>query len=110
MKHITWHFRRNMKRKHGSRKAGSHPSLVIGETDDGSSFYNLGLTKSKKRGHHNNIPIHNPKNWEETSYLRDDLQIDSKDRLSVVLKDYNLNPNDIEKIWKIIKKRIPTRR
>ena len=52
MKNIKWHFRKNSKRKLGKKNGGSHPSLVIGETDDGSSYLNIGLTKSPKRGHH----------------------------------------------------------
>ena len=110
MKDLKWHFRNNRNRKMGDTRSGKHPSLVIGETEDGKSFYNLGLTKSEKRGHHKNLKIHNPQNWNESLYLRDDIRIDSKEHLSEVLKDYNLCPDDIEKIWKIIKKRIPTRR
>lgn len=111
MKIIKWHFRNNSKRRIGSTNRGKHPSLVVGETDDGKGYVNLGLTKSAKRGHHSNIEIHNPQNWNESSYIRDDIRIDSKEHLSEVLKDYNLCPDDLEKIWKIInKKRIPTRR
>ena len=107
MKKVKWHFRKNRKRKIGSKKVGSHPALVIGEIDDGSSYYNIGLTKSDKRGHQKNIKIHNPQNWSEESFLRDDINIDSKEYLSEVLKDYNLCPEDIDKIWKIINKKNP---
>ena len=104
MKKVKWHFRNNCKRKKGSSNKGKHPSLIIGETDDGKGFVNLGLTNSPKRGHHKNVKIHNPQNWNEVSYIRDDIRIDSKEYLSVILKDYNLCPSDLEKIWKIIKK------
>ena len=111
MKNIEWHFRRNIKRKVSNKNSGSHPSLIVGETDDGNSYYNIGLTKSPKRGHHKNIKIHNPQNWEKDSFLRDDIRTDSKEYLSEILKDYELCPDDIDKIWSIInKKRIPTRR
>ncbi len=105
MKNLDWHFRKNTKRKIGKKNSGSHPSLVVGETDDGSAYYNIGLTKSSKRGHHKNIKIHNPQNWKEESYLRDDLKVDSKEYLSKILKDYKLCPEDIEKIWMIINKK-----
>lgn len=49
--------------------------------------------------------MHNPQNWDKDSYLRDDIQIDSKEYLSEVLKDYKLCPDDIDKIWEIIKKK-----
>ena len=105
MKNVKWHFRNNNKRKLGKKNSGSHPSLVIAETDDGSGYLNIGLTKSSKRGHHKNIKIHNPQNWEEDSYLRNDIRIDSKEYLSEILKDYKLCPDDIDKIWKIINKK-----
>ena len=104
MKKIKWHFRNNEKRKVGCTNKGKHPSLIVGETDDGTAFVNIGLTKSSKRGHHKNIKIHNPQNWKENSYLRDDVRLDSKEYLSEVLKDYKLCPEDIDKIWMIIKK------
>ena len=107
MKEIKWHFRKNKKRKVGKTNSGKHPSLVIGETDDGQSFVNLGLTRSKKRGHHKNLEIHDPTDWNKTSYLRDDIQVDSKEYLSKVLKGYNLCPDDIEKIWNFINKKNP---
>ena len=105
MKFIKWHFRNNSKRAHGSTNKGKHPSLVIAETDDGQSYINLGLTHSKKRGHHKNVPIHNPQKWEEISYIRDDIRIDSKEYLSEILKDYKLCPEDIDAIWEIINKK-----
>ena len=105
MKHINWHFRNNKKRKIGSSNRGNHPSLIVGETDDGKSFVNLGLTKSPKRGHHANIKIHNPQNWNNTSYLRNDIREDEKKYLSEILRDYRLCPEDIDAIWKIIKKK-----
>ena len=65
----------------------------------------IGLTKSPKRGHHKNVKIHNPQNWDEHSYLRDDIRIDSKEYLAEVLTGYNLCPDDIDKIWEIINKK-----
>lgn len=107
MKHIKWHFRKNKKRKLGNSNKGGHPALVVGESDDGKSLVNIGLSSSPKRGHHKNVQIHNPQDWSKTSYLRDDIRQDSKEFLSVILKDYKLCPDDINKIWEIIKKRTP---
>ena len=64
-------------------------------------------SRSKKRGHHKNLEIHDPTDWNKTSYLRDDIQVDSKEYLSEVLKGYNLCPDDIEKIWNFINKKNP---
>ena len=100
-----WHFRKNKRRRIGKNKGGSHPCLIIGITDDGTCYINIGLTKSPKRGHHKNIKIHNPQNWEDVSYLRDDVRIDSKETLGEILKDYKLCPEDIDKIWNIINKK-----
>ena len=105
MKNVKWHFRNNKKRKIAKKNSGSHPSLVVGETDDGTAYVNIGLTKSPKRGHHKNLKIHNPQNWNEESYLRDDIRIDSKEYLSEILKDYKLCPKDINIIWAIINKK-----
>ena len=105
MKKVKWHFRYNMKRKIAGKGSGKHPSLVVGETEGGKSYMNIGLTKSPKRGHHKNVRIHNPQDWNEDSYLRDDIRIDSKEYLSEVLKDYRLCPEDIDKIWAIINKK-----
>ncbi len=51
------------------------------------------------------IKIHNPQNWDEESYLRDDIRTDSKEHLSEILKDYKFCPEDIDKIWSIINKK-----
>ena len=94
---IKWHFRKNKKRK--------HPSLVIAESDDGKFYYNLGITHSKKRGHHKNLDIKDPSDWNNRSFVRDDLSIDEKRFLQEILRDYNLHPNDYKRIWnRIIKK------
>lgn len=105
MKMVKWHFRYNLKRKIAGMGKGKHPSLIVGETEDGKAYVNIGLTKSPKRGHHKNVKIHNPQDWNQDSFLRDDVRIDSKEYLSEVLKDYKLCPEDIDKIWSIIKKK-----
>lgn len=105
MKKVKWHFRYNLKRKIAGMGKGKHPSLIVGETEDGKAYVNIGLTKSPKRGHHKNVKIHNPQDWNQDSFLRDDVRIDSKEYLGEVLKDYKLFPEDIDKIWSIIKKK-----
>ena len=99
MKFIKWHFRLNRKRK--------HPAIIFAESDDGKFYYNVGVTHSEKRGHHKNVEIKNPQNWDEISYVRDDMSIDEKEFLKEVLKDYKLHPEDYKKIWiRILKKKI----
>lgn len=99
-----WHFRNNEKRKKADSNKGKHPSLIIGESDKGNQFLNIGLTSSKKRGHHNNISISDPQNWKNKSYLRDDIKLHDKNDLKQILYDYKLNPHDIDKVMKMIDK------
>lgn len=99
----NWHFRDNKNRKN-KKKNGKHPSLIVGESNNGKKYINIGLTHSDKRGHHKNIQISNPVNWNEISYLRDDVREDDIYKLSAILKDYKLNPKDISKINKILDK------
>ena len=97
MKFIKWTIKNNRKRK--------HPALVFAESDDGLLF-NLGLTHSRKRGHHKNLMIHDPTDWNKFSYVRDDLAIDENIFLRITLVNYKLHPEDYKKIWEsiIIKK------
>ncbi len=103
-----WEFRKNTARK---EKNKSHPSLVVGENKN--TFANLGLTHAKMRGHHKNIQLSsNPNpNDKKISYIRDDMQYDDKQNLKEVLKDYkSLSKTDVNKVQKLIKKKISTRR
>ena len=99
-----WHFRNNISRKNGNKSNGKHPSLIVGITDDKKKYINLGLTHSDKRGHHKNVEIHDPVNWSKKSYIRNDLQEDDVYKLKTVLNEYKLNPQDVNKILKIIEK------
>ena len=95
-----WEFRKNKARK-------NHPALVVGEGK--KKYANLGLTHSKKRGHHTNIGLtQNPNpNDDKMAYLRDDMQFDEKKLLKEKL-NYKIQEVDISKIEKIInKKRYP---
>ena len=104
MKFIKWHIRINVKRNNKSRK---HPAIVFAESDDGLFFYNLGITHSKKRGHHANLQIKDPTDWNKISFVRDDLSIDEKEFLKEIVNDYKLHPNDYKRIWqRIIKRKI----
>ncbi|MBQ6731233.1 MAG: hypothetical protein IJR08_04935 [Bacilli bacterium] len=105
MKFVKWHFRNNKRRKQLGIRKGKHPSLVFAKSDDEMRFYNLGLTHSRKRGHHKNIEIHNPQNWEEVSYIRNDISVDDKQVFSGVLNNYRLHPYDYGKIWNVIVKK-----
>lgn len=99
-----WHFRNNSNRKKSNKNKGKHPSLIVGSSGDGKKYVNMGLTHSEKRGHHKNISISDPTNWNKTSYIRDDVRQDDINKLKVVLKDYKLNPKDENKILKILEK------
>ena len=97
-----WHFRNNEKRK--TKKKGMHPALVVGESN--GMFANLGLTHSDKRGHHKNILLSkNPKRGDlKPSYLRNDLQLHSKEHMKQKLPGFKLSSKDIPKVQAIINK------
>lgn len=99
-----WHFRDNKKRKKGKKKKGKHPSLIVGKSNDNKKFINIGLTHAEFRGHHRNIEIKDPTNWNKKSYLRDDVSEDDFSQLETILSNYRLHPNDKEKVSKIINK------
>lgn len=94
------HYRKNYSRN--NKNIRSHPSLVVGENDN--KFINIGLTHSPKRGHHKNIRIHNPLNFNEISYLRNDVSETDKDKLKIILSEYKIHHDDYEKILEIISK------
>ena len=98
------HFRRYRKAEGGSKKS-KHPKLIVDETRDDFGF--MGLTKSPKRGNHNNIPLkQNPqKGHTEKSYIRDELRYDKKQNFSERLKDYNITPEDEARILKYLERR-----
>lgn len=95
-----WHYRKNYCRKNGKNEY--HPSLIVGETK--KDYINIGLTSQKKRGHHSNIAIHNPTNFKEKSYLRDDILSHPKRKFSGILRNYFIHKDDYSKIDKIINK------
>ena len=101
MKKVKWHFRNN-KRRNNSKNKGKHPSLIFGKTDDDTKYYNIGLTHSKRRGHHSNIEISDPSNWNRKSYLRNDVRIDDINQFEEMLNNYIVNPKDKDKVIKII--------
>ena len=88
--------RRNIKNK------GKHPSLIFGKTDDNLKYYNIGLTHSNKRGHHFNVKISDPSNWNKSSYLRNDVRIDDINQFEDVLMNFKVNPKDKKKVQEII--------
>ena len=99
MKFIKWHIRFSKKRR--------HPVIIFAESDDGMYYFNLGLTHSQYRGHHKNLSIHDPVNWNNISFVRDDMSIDEKKFLEEILNDYKLHPDDYKKIWvRIIKRKL----
>lgn len=103
-KSSKWHFRDNYKRLNGKSKNGKHPSLIVGETDDKSKYINIGLTHGKKRGHHTNIEIYDPTDWNKKSRLRDDIKETDKKSFSNILINFKLNPEDYSKVNTLINK------
>lgn len=101
-KPTKWHFRYNKNRN--SNRIKKHSTLIVGKTKDNKKLLNIGITHSKYRGHHKNIEIKGPSNWNKISYLRDDIKLDDIDKLENILKEYKIHKNDIEKILKIILK------
>ncbi len=101
-KQSKWHYRNNLTRKNKTKKVNKHPSLVVGEKDN--AFINIGLTHSEKRGHHKNIEIHDPINFRNKSYLRDDVKETDKKYMKEILITYRISKKDISKIMKIISK------
>lgn len=102
--HNGWHFRNNNKRKKGNKKKGSHPSLIVGHSNDNKKYVNIGITHAKKRGHHVNEIISDPTNWSKKSRIRDDITETPKEDFSDILFGYRLDPRDIPKVNKIIEK------
>lgn len=89
-----FHFRRYKKTEGGKTKKGKHPKLIIDECGNNYGF--IGLTESKKRGHHNNIELQsNPqKGNKNKAYLRREVRYDDKRNFSEKLSDYNLSKAD----------------
>lgn len=98
------HFRRYKKTEGKAVKKGKHPKLIVEETKDDFGF--MGLTKSPKRGNHNNIPLSkNPRAGnKEKAYIRDELRYDKKRNFSEKLKDYDITPEDEERILKYLER------
>ena len=47
-------------------------------------------SRSKKSGHHKNLEIHDPTDWNKTSYLRHDIQVDSKEISYIIIRLYTM--------------------
>lgn len=100
-----YNFRRYKKVEGGKKKKAKHPKLIVDENQREYGF--MGLTESKKRGHHNNIPLHkNPqKGNKNKSYLRTELRYDDKGNFGKVLSDYKLSNIDKIKVKEFVEKK-----
>ena len=97
-------FRKYNKTEGGKKKKGKHPKLIVDKK--GNQFGFMGLTESKKRGRHNNVPIKNPQQGNSApAYIRDELRYDHKDFFGEPLADYELHESDLNKILFILNKR-----
>ena len=100
----SWHFRNNNKRHSKEKNNGNHPTLIVGITNDGQEYLNIGITHSNKRGHHKNPMIKNPINWKKHSHVRDDISLNNVKHFSNKLSEYKLHPSDVKTILKIVEK------
>ena len=103
-KSALYEFRRYKKVEGGKVKSAKHPKLIVDESKNEFGF--MGLTESKKRGHHNNIELtKNPeKGNNEKAYIRKELRYDDKNNFSKPLADYRLSDKDKPKIQVIVDK------
>ena len=100
-----WKIKKNYSRKNeksNSKKNNYHPSIVVGEK--GSEYANIGITSSKKRGHHKNEELHNRQKNGKPSYIRDDIQFTNKKNIKEDVKNMKLHESDLPKIRSIIEK------
>ena len=97
---FNYHFRRFKKKEGAKHNASKHPKLIVDEKSDQYGY--MGLTKSRKRGHHNNIPLKkNPQKGNTVqSYIRNELRYDLKSAFEDVLPDYRLSREDADMITK----------
>lgn len=99
------HFRRYNNEEGPSGRKSRHPKLIISEKQNDYEF--LGLTESKKRGHHNNFPLlENPKKGEKEmpAYLREEVRQAPKNRFGEPLKNYSLSEVDKPRVSAFIEK------
>ncbi len=103
-KEKLFNFRKYKKIEGGITKRAKHPKLIVDENKTQFGF--MGLTESKKRGHHSNIDLdENPqKNNNSKAYIRKELRYDEKVNFSSVLNNYNLSSEDKKKIIAYLKK------
>ncbi len=98
------HFRRYKFEEGGKKKKAKHPKLIVER--DGGKFGFMGLTESKKRGHHNNFHLRkNPqRGHSEPAYIREELRYDSTENFSKILSDYNLSKEDKKRVLEFAQK------
>ena len=97
-------FRKYKKVEGGKNKKGKHPKLIVDENKTQFGF--MGLTESRKRGHHKNIELSkNPEKGNfNPAYIRKELRYDDKENFYERLKNYNLSEKDKQLILKYLEK------
>lgn len=100
MKEKLYVFRR-YKKKQGNKNV-RHPKIIVASFKDEYGF--MGLTESKKDGHHYNIPITDPQRKAKKSYIRKEIVYDKKKMFSDILDDYNLSKKDKKYIINYVNK------
>ena len=97
-------FRRYKVIEGGASSKARHPKLIVSQEQKQVGF--MGLTESKKRGHHKNIELDiNPKKGDtRKAYLRKEIRYDDIEKFGDILNDYNLSESDKRKVIEYIKK------
>lgn len=97
-------FRRYKVIEGGASSKARHPKLIVSQEQKQVGF--MGLTESKKRGHHKNIELDvNPKKGDtRKAYLRKEIRYDEIEKFGDILNDYNLSESDKRKVIEYIKK------
>ena len=95
-------FRKYKKVEGGKSKKGKHPKLIVDENKTQFGF--MGLTESRKRGHHKNLELSkNPEKGNSSpAYIRKELRYDNKENFYERLKNYNLSEKDKKSILKYL--------
>ena len=91
-------FRRYKIIEGGASNKARHPKLIVSQEQQQVGF--MGLTKSKKRGHHSNIELEvNPERGNKSkAYLRKEIRHDNIENFSEILDNYNLSESDKKKV------------
>ena len=98
-----FNFYRYKKKEGGKTKKARHPKLIVGRSGD--TYSHMGLTSSKRKGHHGNMEIVNPENWSQKSWLRKEVRKNHVSEFGEHLPNYKLHPDDKKKVLDFLAKK-----